>query len=235
MHKHNRAQGMVEYALLIILIAAAVLLALRLFGLSVRQVYCDLGNALGYAQACEAAYCDDDFSSNDANWAANNGAAPPAQWNFSDGKLCGSGSSTIYNKCSQTMPASDYTVKLDDISLQRGDGYGVYFRSELVDGKVNGYTFQYDPGLRAMVFRKWVDGRELAPFAIQRVPADYDWYGEPHDVEVKVSGDTFTAYVDGQPVLTAQDSTYSTGSAGLRTWDSTNFCVDDFGITPNQP
>jgi len=233
--KQFKGQSLAEYVLLLVLVASAAILVLRLFGFSLRQAYCDVGIALGFAQACETTYCEDDFSSGKDSWATNNGDSPTGNWQFNDGQLCATGNSAIYNKCSQSMTPSDYTVKLDSINLERGDGYGIYFRSDVVDGKVNGYTFQYDPGLGAIVFRKWVDGRELSPFAVHRVPSNYDWYGKPQDVEVKVSGDTFTAYINGEPVLTAQDSTYPTGSAGIRTWDNTKFCMDGFGITPNQP
>jgi hypothetical protein len=97
---------------------------------------------------------------------------------------------------------------------------------------MNGYSFQYDPGYYpgSFIFRKWVNGREIAtPFAVSKAPG-FDWYSAPRDVRVVVKGDTFTAYVDGQPVLTAQDSTYTSGGTGLRTWDSTQVCFDQFGL-----
>jgi len=97
---------------------------------------------------------------------------------------------------------------------------------------MNGYVFQYDPGYYpgAFIIRKWVNGRELsAPIAVAKAPG-YDWYSSPRDIEVVVEGDTFTAYVDGVEVLTATDSTYATGGSGLRNWDSTKVCFDQFGM-----
>ena len=234
--KKKNAQGLVEYGLLLALVAIALILGLQMYGISLEQVYCNIASFIGQTQVCEEmAYCRDNFSEGSGGWSTNIGGTPPGNWQFLDGQLCGSNTGTIYNVCSQGLETSDYTINLGDIHLHKGDGYGAYFRSEIINGRVNGYTFQYDPGLRAMVFRKWIDGRELAPFAIYRVPNDYDWYSEPRNVEVKVSGNTFTAYVDGVPVLTAQDDSYPSGGAGLRTWDATQFCTNEFSILPNQP
>jgi hypothetical protein len=234
---NSPAQGMVEYALLILLVGAIAFLGLRLSGITAQQAYCDISSQLGNAEACTAsanAYCQDDFSEGSQAWTNGADKPPSSNWTFSNGALCGSGGSVIYNTCASQMSAKDYTITLDNATLQSGNGYGIFFRSELINGKVNGYTFQYDPGLNAFVFRKWVDGRELTPFASVRIP-NFDWYGEPHDIQIQVDGDTYTAYLDGVAILTAQDDTYSSGTAGLRTWDSTSFCTDGFSISPVQP
>jgi hypothetical protein len=234
MKKKTTAQGLVEYALLITLAAAAALLALRAYGFTLEQVYCNISARLG-SQTCALNYCGDDFASGAEGWNAGNNRTPPGNWDFSsDGQLCAHGTGAIYNTCSEGIESGDYTINIDQATLFKGNGYGVFFRSTVENGKVNGYTFQYDPGLKAFVFRKWVDGRELPPLASAPAPK-YDWYGEPHKIQVKVSGDTFTAYVDGVPVLTGSDSTYSEGGVGLRSWDSTDFCMDSFSVGPNQP
>jgi Flp pilus assembly pilin Flp len=235
-YQAGSAQGLVEYALLLVLIAIAVMLGLRIYGVTLEQTYCNIASFIGQTQACEEmAYCRDSFTEGSDGWSTNTGGTPSGNWQFSDGQLCGSNASTIYNVCSQGLEVDDYTINLGNIHLHQGDGYGVYLRSEIVNGQVNGYTFQYDPGLRALVFRKWVNGRELSPFATYRVPSGYDWYSQPRNVQVKVSGNTFTAYIDGEAVLTAQDDTYPSGGAGLRTWNATQFCTDEFSILPNQP
>jgi hypothetical protein len=43
-------------------------------------------------------------------------------------------------------------------------------------------------------------------------------YNTPHQVQVVAQGNTFTAYIDGQAMLTATDSTYASGGVGLRSW-----------------
>jgi len=125
----------------------------------------------------------------------------------------------------------DYTVNIDKANLIRGNGYGVWFRAQDYD-RPEGCIFQYDPGYRggSFLFRKWVNGHELRPFAVQR-SLGFDWHGDDHDVQVVAEGNTFTAYVNGEPVLTASDDTYTEGGVGLRTWDRTQVCFDDFTIT----
>jgi prepilin-type N-terminal cleavage/methylation domain-containing protein len=111
-------------------------------------------------------------------------------------------------------------VELDlSATLNAGRGFGVYYRS---DGKANisGYCFQYDPGLgNKFVVRKVNGGSESAPVASFNMPAGFNVYGAQHDIVIKVVGDKHVIAVDGQQVLSFSDSTYKTGSAGLRSWD----------------
>lgn len=232
------AQGLVEYALLLALVALAAMFILRLNGLTVAQAYCNVAAQLGSTQACEKAYCQDDFSGGSENWSGVNGQPAPGNWKFKDGQLCGAGGANLFNSCSmESMQATDYTIHLEDVVLNKGNGYGVYFRTALGQGnQYNGYTFQYDPGYGsgAFLMRKWVNGKELPPFAVASAP-NFDFYGELHDIDVIVSGSTYTAKIDGVVVLVGHDSSYTSGGAGLRAWDSTNVCLGGFGITPNQP
>jgi type II secretion system protein G len=104
-------------------------------------------------------------------------------------------------------------------TLNSGRGFGVYYRS---DGKasISGYSFQYDPGLgNKFVVRKVSNGRETAPIASFNMPAGYSVYGTQRDIVIKVVGDKHVITVDGQQVLSFADSTFKSGSAGLRSWD----------------
>jgi prepilin-type N-terminal cleavage/methylation domain-containing protein len=97
-------------------------------------------------------------------------------------------------------------------------GYGVYFRS---DGKPNitGYCFQYDPGLgNKFVVRKVVNGAESAPIASTAMPAGFSIYGTPHTTTINAVGNHIVIKVDGATVLDFTDSTFTSGSAGLRSW-----------------
>ena len=79
------------------------------------------------------------------------------------------------------------------------------------------------------------DGTESSPFAREEPAGDYDWYDQERIVTIEVRGDTFTASVDGVPVLTGQDSHYSQGAVGLRTWDGTEAAFDYVKVTPLVP
>lgn len=222
-------QGLVEYALLLALIAIGVVLILQLFGISVRDVYCDAAAALGGGEACaEQERCVDDFVGDGGEWNNRWG-----KWEVKDDQMCTSHGALSFNGCTMNDGSSnkDYTIKLDGATLKRGNGYGVFFRTTKPDKRFNGYTFQYDPGYAggAFIFRKWVHGRELRPFAVTSARG-YDWYNTPRDIEIVVKGNTFTAYIDGEAVLTGTDDTYSEGGVGLRSWDGTQVCFDRFAI-----
>lgn len=228
-HYHMNAikgQGLVEYGLLIALVAIGVILVLQMFGISVQDIYCQAATSLGGGESCqiESEYCKDDFAGNMDDW--DNLYRPAAVQN---GQLCMNRYSMMFNKCSIKENDSDYSVNISGANLNRGNGYGVYFRTTNDHRRQNGYIFQYDPGFRggAFLFRKWINGRETAPFARAYVPG-YQWHGKPRNVQVVVEGNTFTAYVDGEVVLTASDDTYTEGGAGFRTWNGTEVCFDDF-------
>jgi hypothetical protein len=128
------------------------------------------------------------------------------------------------------MTESDYVINLNGVTLKQGNGYGVYFRSALTSSGINGYVFQYDPGAgNALLIRHWINGREvMTPLA--RVSINSTIYNVPHDFKIVIKGNVFTVFMDGVQVMTAQDSVYPTGGAGLRSWDSTSGCFNDFSI-----
>jgi hypothetical protein len=116
--------------------------------------------------------------------------------------------------------------------LQQGNGYGIYFRANNLDS-VDGYSFQFDPGYgSSFIFRKWVRGNELSPFARAYAPAGFEWWNTVREIKVVANGNRFTAYVDGQQVLTGSDATYATGGVGFRTWDNTKACFDNLSVDP---
>ncbi len=126
----------------------------------------------------------------------------------------------------------DYSITLN-ATLDRGDGYGLYYRA---DGKANisGYVFQYDPGYGSGAFlvRKVVNGAESAPLAVTRIPAGFPVYDKQHQITVTVIGNKQEIFVDSVKMLTLTDSTFSSGSAGLRTWDSTRAEFDSVTVLP---
>lgn len=126
----------------------------------------------------------------------------------------------------------DYSLTLN-ATLDRGSGYGVYYRA---DGKaaISGYVFQYDPGLGGGTFlvRKVVAGVESAPIASVSIPAGFPVYDVQHQIQISVVGSEQNIYVDGNKVLTLTDTAFTSGSAGLRTWDSTRAEFDSVTINP---
>ena len=233
--RHLAAQGLIEYALIVVLIAIATLAVLQISGVSIYNVYCRVASIFS-STACQTStvYCNDGFNSL-SGWQVTAGASN--QWTVSNGQLCASGYGILTNKCSMSssLPTADYVAQIDGAKLNSGNGYGIFFRSTNGSQGINGYAFQYDPGFNGLVIRKWVNNAEInPPIAFKSMPGA-DWYGTTHTLSVKVSEDTFTGMVDGVPVLTATDSTYPSGGTALRIWDSTQVCMDNFSVNSIVP
>jgi len=163
------------------------------------------------------------------NWKKIDG---PNCWKTDEGVLqVTKGDCTSVLKNNTLLP-NDYWVNLANAKLVSGDGYGLMFRLSDEKNGFTGYSFQVDQGLGdKFVFRRYDKyGTELSqPLAIVSAPAGFD-FNAAHNVSVNVIGDTFTAYIDGVKVLTAQDDTYSSGSTGLRTWGASHSEFDSFSV-----
>jgi Flp pilus assembly pilin Flp len=232
MGKRQQGQGLVEYALILLLVAIIVVIAVSLFGETTGMKIGEVSSALG-GDAFDGTYCDSDMSSSE-DWQYEGKGKD--LWKIVGDQMCRTTNyqtGFAYSQCSQTeqmQNQSDYTIHLEGVVLNKGQGYGVMFRVQNYDGSPNGYAFQYDPGLEGIVFRKWVNGWEIwQPLAYQKL-TNYQWYGVSKDIDVVVKGNSMQAYIDGELVLSAKDDTYSSGGVGLRTWGVTEVCFDNFSI-----
>jgi Flp pilus assembly pilin Flp len=204
----SAGQGLIEYGLVLVAVALAVVLAASAMGVDISNIFCQVTGDLGAANICGHIFVDDfaDLSF----WEAVIG-----NWQVVNGDLKGGpGEGRLFHQ----MSKADYVITLDKATLNQGDGYGVFFRTNNAQ-KVDGYSFQYDPGYGggAFIMRKWVHGNELAPFAVASAPG-YNWNAPNRQIQVAIKGNTYTAYVDGKPVVSGTDSTYTKGGVGLRTW-----------------
>ncbi len=219
-------QGLVEYVLIILLIAIAVMLAVKASGINLTAVYCNIiKGSGGNSGTCSSSLFSDDFN-NLNNWKIISG-----NWAVKNGHLCGGpNEGRIFANVNST---GNYVINLNGATLSKGNGYGLYFNSSNYSA-VNGYDFQYDPGYGsgAYLLREWYQGNELSPSATVYAPKGYNW-NQSHNIQMIVSNNTYTAYVDGTKVYQAADSTYPSGSGiGLRTWDSTQVCFDSISVNP---
>lgn len=229
--RSERGQSLVEIVLILALVVVGTIGVLIAYGVSVRDVYCQAVGLFGIESAtCQVQTAWSDGFDDLSMWKITQGK----KWNVQNGQLC-VGPGGEHRGFTGDSNWTDYTVNFDQTELNRGSGYGVYIRATN-EPNINAYAFQYDPGYGrpngAFIFRKIVNGQELSPpIAVSPAPAGYNWYDVSRNVSVQVKGDTYTAYVDGQPVVTAHDGSYKTGRVGLRTWDGAEACFDNLSIT----
>jgi prepilin-type N-terminal cleavage/methylation domain-containing protein len=115
--------------------------------------------------------------------------------------------------------------------LVTGNGYGLYYRCDS-NPNITGYIFQFDPGLgNKFVVRKVAGGNETSPIQTVSMPAGFRVNGQ-HSISVSVQGDHQVIKVDGTVVMDFHDSTYSSGTVGLRSWAYSNVNFTDFNVIP---
>ncbi len=153
-------------------------------------------------------------------------------WEVKNGKLIPTKAGenrAIFNGTNGT----DYNVKMNAVYLTGStgsSGYGAYYRAT-DNANISGYCFQYDPGLgNDFVVRKVTNGSEQGPF--QRVDmakalgSSFDLTA-PHDIEINVEGDKHVIYVDKVKIMDFTDSTFTSGSVGVRTWSDSKVEINE--------
>lgn len=226
-------QSLVEYSLLLLLIAVIVIGGVWFAGLTVSVLY---GRAATELQVPteeptpHAAPTPTPESVSWEEWYEERGSG----WHTQEDQYCQE-SRGEHRSSYGAENWSDYLIGVKAI-LYRGNGFGIYFRATDVK-HADAYIFQYDPGWSCygsrgcFIYRKIVGGRERYPFATASPPAGYEWHGVVRDFEVRVEGDTFITFIDGDEVLRATDSEYAHGQVGLRTWDSSEVCFSQFHVS----
>jgi len=233
-----KAQGLVEYALLLLLVAVVTGLGLSAAGVSIPEVYNQVitgfqgggeNGAGGEQPAClPLAQAGEDWTAfYDKFW---RGGITPEGLGYQVCPLCGG--------LVPGFTGSDYQIDLSGVQVGNvrptWNGYGVAFRSEYGKQGLNGYTFEIERVNKnapvQIYFSKWVNGKQIKPpLSVQNLPADFDW-NTPPDISVKAEGDTFTAYVGGKPVLQASDQTFTEGGAGVISNYGTQLSFSDFQV-----
>ena len=127
----------------------------------------------------------------------------------------------------------DYMLKTR-VEPMDDNGIGVVFRYQ---DPSHYYRFEMvsDPALHGpyVVFQK-KDGGQVTELAkINRGNQFHGQYatGTWYRIKVVVQGENFQAFVDDQPVLSAHDPSFATGSAGLFTWQQSAAFFDDILVS----
>jgi Flp pilus assembly pilin Flp len=237
---HNRQERewgvtIKEYALVLALVAVGLVAVLAILGVALSGVFQKVVDPMATPPAAEeTSDWNDDFEDE---------TLPGWDWNRADGWQQNNGQLVLSARgelrgFSGDPTWTDYVVRVRAI-LYQGDGYGVYFRADGEPGTANAYVFQYDPGYDrphgSFLFRKVVGGAERTPFGRVRAPEAHQWYNTWHEIQIDVVGNSFTAYIDRQPVLQASDNSYPAGRVGLRAWDATVAGFDSLSVSLSEP
>ena len=220
----KKGQGVIEYVLLLLLLAVITTSTLKLTGVNLSDTFTRISTAIS---GKSKVLFNDQF--NDlSGW---NSIFGPNSWKVVNGYLTNTSVGDERIMAYGDLP-NDYVINTT-AQLVSGNGYGVMFRLTQMGSNYGGYSFQIDPGYgNKFVLRKYsTNGTEIStPIAVSNPPAGFN-FNAFHQVSVSVVGSTYTMYVDGVKVMTATDSTYTSGGAGLRTWSTSQIKVDNFSAT----
>lgn len=235
----QRGQSLLEYALIIALVAVLIALTMNAMGISLADVYSKAVAALegetggGDDPDCTplAVATDDWKNLQDKFW---RGGIKQGDDGFYVCPLCGG--------LLPGFSGNDYAIDLPGVKvsnvLPSWNGYGVAFRADYQKSGLNGYMFEIERVNKKLptqiYFSKWVNGKQIKPpLASITAPANFDW-DNPPNMTVKVEGDQMIAYLNGVEVLRASDSTYPEGGAGVIANMGTQLQFKDFYATRPQ-
>jgi len=219
----HKGQGLVEYLLVLVGLTVVVILALGMTGTTLAEAYCQVVSAVG-GPGCDCTSSFDDPSALD-EW---QGLNKEQYMTVENGKGCVTRRKGTYlNPCSIDLGSSDFVIDLKDVSIEGAgvnQGIDVVFRAQ--DEK-NAYYFTYNANKHFVRFWKIVDGKWIS-LNKKYVPAE--WASQDLDFQIRVEGDVFTAYKDGDPILQAQDDAYQEGQYGIRNKNGPKVCVGEMTV-----
>lgn len=237
--KRRKGQGIVEYAVILGLIALVVILALGAMGISVGDVYAAIVKALGGEVDCKTYYHSDFSTAPGWTEIKNSFWGKFGHWQVKDGKLVSPRSGAILLN---EYTGSDYNISLSGIKLANQssawNGYGVMFRSSLdAKGRLNGYMFEFERRSprepTTAYFSYWVGGMQvvMTPPGKMIIPAKSGW-DNPANLSVSVQGNTFVASMNGKKIMEATDpkNLYTEGAVGVASNAGSSIVLDDVAV-----
>ncbi|MBC8330975.1 MAG: hypothetical protein H8E28_03250 [Anaerolineae bacterium] len=221
-------QGLVEYALILTTVALIALLALSTMGTSLQQVYCSAVSELG-GSGCGCQFTFDDASALDS-WEGGNRDS----FSVENGQACitgnGQNAYSYLNSCATDFGNDNVVINVTAANIDqvvdngKNTGLDVWFRAQ---DENNGYHFTYNTKNNFVRIWKRVDGAWIR-LAHTNVPNSWDT--QANDFEIKVIGDTFQVFREGDLLLQATDDAYTQGKVGLRNKPSSKTCIDGLSV-----
>ena len=253
--KNRVGQGTAEYVILVALLILIIIAILSITGISIQDIYTGFTAGTEASQISmpeylarvdaasetensepKALFEDNFLEEKSSQWLTLQAGLWKGDWQAADGTAFGEPLSAMLVK---NISQSDYVVTTSGVQLEKiknsYNGFGVFFRATPQQNG-EGYLFEYekkdaaDPGL--IYFSKWVKGNQLfPPITSASLSPGFDW-DAPHDIQVVVEGNTFTAYMDGVQALIGKDDLYHEGSAGMMVNNGSTAAVESFSIAP---
>jgi hypothetical protein len=118
---------------------------------------------------------------------------------------------------------TDYTTEVT-IKSTDDDAIGIMFRYQ---DENNYYRFSWDKSRNYRRLVKCENGvfTVLAEDSVQYV------IGQSYQVKIAAHGSTLQVSIDGNPIFSATDSTFSSGTIALYCWGNTGSYFDDITVT----
>lgn len=198
-----------------------------------RQDYPKVGCSVHYFPSAKTSVTENADVLFSSNFSDMNGLNPlTGKWKVKKGALepIGNGEHRlVFGDTSWT----NYEATIN-ATLTRGEGYGVYYRSD-DEENISGYVFQYDPGYGRGEFlvRKVLNGKEEGPIQRAAIPESFPVYSQSHQITVSIENDRHIIKMDGGVIFDFQDSTFSSGMVGLRTWGKAKAYFEDVSVSEN--
>lgn len=134
---------------------------------------------------------------------------------------------------------TDYDIQMNAVlavSKMGNSGYGIYYRATK-SSDISGYCFQYDPGAgNRFVVKKVTNGKEASSFQMvsmmKVMGTDFD-VNAAHNIEISVIGDNHVITVDGIKIMDFNDSTFTEGTVGVRSWSDSQVEISGVSVTGN--
>ncbi len=186
------------------------------------------------APAGDAVVYENDFE--DPNDASYTIWRSESRWNDSSGTMTGDAGYLTFNHDRMTDMTIQGTINLSNGS----DGGAILYRATGDEGDylpTQGYGFQIDPGLGDKFVIRSFSGNSEDVLYSENFPTNFDPYTE-HEFEISISGNTHSILIDGEnghEITYTEDNDdplYTSGYAGLRTWDG-DVSFDDIKVEPN--
>jgi prepilin-type N-terminal cleavage/methylation domain-containing protein len=140
----------------------------------------------------------------------------------------------LFDGSSGTDCSVNVNAKLVNPGAAGSSGYGVYFRataSPTDKTVISGYCFQIDPGAGdKFIVRKVVNNNESVILSKTSFPKGFDLYAA-HDIQIDSVGSKQVVKVDGVVVASFTDSSFTQGSVGVRTWNTTVAQFNDVTVS----